>query len=226
MIDPRMVSAVVVTRGDVELTEILDHLADVDFAEVVVWQNGGTCWQATGREPRKITDAPDVAVYGRYAAIAHTRRPYVYVQDDDCIVNVHDLLREASEEELDTTIVANMPWSRWMDYPDSCLVGWGALFHFKLPFHAFGRFAKLEVPEDAWQESNGTWLAGVAEKTCDSFLRTCDVAFTTLTPHRKIDVGFHHLPWAEEPARAMFKQPNHKPERDSMYEIARAIRDA
>jgi hypothetical protein len=42
----------------------------------------------------------------------------------------------------------------------------------------------------------------------------------------KIDVGFQHLPWAEDRGRAMFLQPDHGPIRERMLQLARQVRDA
>lgn len=193
MLTGKQVSAVVVTRGDVDLAEIRRSLARFD--DVVIWDNS-----------KLETDAK---VYGRYLAIAEARHPVVYVQDDDCVLKPAQL---SALLALYTPgrVVANMPASRWDDYPDSCLVGWGSVFDADLPDKAFDAFFDAGVyhPFDAGM-----------------FDRTCDVVFTTLTPHRKVDVGFRHLSWAEDPSRAMFLQSGHKDERDRMLGTARAVRD-
>jgi hypothetical protein len=206
--DPRPpITGIVVTRGDVDLSEILESLESLD--QVIVWENGyGARELVDGRlMPSYEGRMSDVAVYGRYLAIEWAAHDLIYVQDDDCIVPVEGVIATALQPgfDLTRTIVANMPESRWRDYPDSCLVGWGSVFHRDLPGAAFRRFSPDNIP---------------------AFYRECDVVFTVLTPSVKVDAGFRHLPWAEDPARAMFKRPDRAPERARVYELARAVRDA
>jgi hypothetical protein len=188
------VSAVIVTRGDVDLSEILDSLPRA--WEKVVYDN---------------SRRQDLAVYGRYAAIAECEHDRIFVQDDDCII---DAAVAAAYEP--GRLVANMPVGRWPDYPDSTLVGWGAIFDRDLPQQAFERL----------QRPSPTLLPaplGLLEHF-PFFQRACDVVFSALTPRTIVDVGFRHLPWAEDPARAMFLQPGHKAERDRMLELCRQVR--
>ena len=90
------VSAVIVTRGDVDLSPVVQSLPEE--WETLVWDNGHG-----NRDPglyRRITKSgllarrvlgleeyPDLSVYGRYAAIEHASHDLIYVQDDDCIVS-------------------------------------------------------------------------------------------------------------------------------------------
>ncbi len=204
---PSAVSAVIVTRGDVDLTESLALLDRFD--EVVIWNN---------------TLEEDLAVYGRYAGIEQARNDVVFTLDDDCLVSheAQDILLAAYQPGV---IIANMPEGRWDDYPDSCLVGWGAVFDRDLPRHAFD-----ELHRDALVRQTDIRIASrtiPAGEWCShyfrGFNRECDVVFTTLTPHTKIDAGFTHQPWAEDPARAMFLSP--RPDRARMLELARKVRD-
>ncbi len=148
----------------------------------------------------------DLAVYARYAALAECRNAVVYTQDDDCLIEP-DAIAELLAEYRPGEIVCNMPESRWDDYPDSCLVGWGSVFDAHLPPFVFARWAAFHSVTSRW------------------FMRECDVVFTTLTPHRKLDLGFTHLPWAETAGR-LFKQPDHQSSRDEILALARAVRDA
>jgi hypothetical protein len=192
-LEPGQVSAAIVTRGDVDLAQIVESLP---FDEVIVWDN---------------SIEPDLGVYGRYAAIDRAKCDVIYVQDDDCVIPAHAInhLLDMYEPGL---VTANMPHSRWDDYPDSCLIGWGAVFDRGLPADAFVRLL------ESWT------VEGPVGFRREWFRRTCDVAFTTLTPHRKVAAGFRHLPWAEREYR-MFRQPSHKAERDRMLELARQVRD-
>lgn len=233
---PEDVTAVIVTRGDVPLDEIWDSFPE--FGQVIVWTNGrgvraegpGSffAWDAGTLDLETMQPVfPDLSVYGRYRAIENAQLPVVYVQDDDCIVpDIPGLLARYRPGE----IVANMPESRWPDYPDSCLVGWGAVFDRELPARAFERAGfdprVSPYPDGDWERytitvagRSWTWPSAAA------FRRDCDVVFTTLTPQEKVDLGFSHLPWAETPGR-LFKEPGHKAARDAMLQAARAARDA
>ena len=179
------VTGVVVTRGDVDLAPILDRLGDI-CASVQVWDNS------------KVWDA---AVFGRYLAAALAPTDAVYVQDDDCLIDAAEIICGYEPGRL----VANMPRTRWDDYPDSAMVGWGAVFDRHLPWAAFARYATRN-PIDS-----------------PTFRRTCDVVFSALTPRTVIDAGFQHLPWAETEGR-MFRQPDHKPERDQVLDRCRQLR--
>jgi hypothetical protein len=208
------VSAVIPTRGNVELGDVLHSIYKAGVRDVVVYDNSGE-W-----EPDALTLAPDqpdpalnilhdgdLSVYGRYAAIEHANSELIYTQDDDCVIeaeSIKTLIRMS--ENMGGMLVANMPHSRWPDYTDSCLVGWGACFHRDAPAKAFAKWPS----EDGFPPEH----YGVS-----------DVWFTTLTMHMKMDLGFSHLPWAEGPDR-MFKQPGHKAGRDAMLELARQARNA
>lgn len=187
MISLAEMAAVVVTRGDVELSEIEASLAP--FGEVAVWDNS-------------IGD--DLAVYGRYAALAEVESDVVYVQDDDVILPLESLeaLGDAYEPDV---LVANMPARFRHDfYRDHCLVGFGAVFDRDLPRYAFDRFPVEE----------GT-----------AFLRTCDIVFTALTPRKLVDVAYRDMPWSSAPGR-MWTTAGHVEERTRMLELVRQVRDA
>ncbi len=220
-VEPMNVSAIIVTRGDVDLAPVLDSLPDK--WERIVWDNGlPTCsvyanaddWRGNGISGR----ATDLSVYGRYAAIEYASHDLIYVQDDDVIVSEPEKIadtwgRHALEREYLDYLVANMPQEfRHDGYTDSCLVGFGACFHRDLPERAFDRWYAHPFEtmrgEDAW------------------FNRTCDVVFTTLAPARVlVDVPITHREFASDPNR-MWKQPGHIRERARMLELARKVRDA
>ncbi len=132
MIDAQDVTAVVVTRGDVDLVPVLDPLP---FDEIAVWDN------STGE---------DLGVYGRYAAIGNVTTPVVLVQDDDVTLSpeaVEGLLRAYGPGR----IVANMPREYRTRYTDSCLIGFGAIFDRELPAEAFATFrAHAPHTDEQW----------------------------------------------------------------------------
>lgn len=115
------ISAVIPTRGDVDMAPIVEALP---YDDVVVWDN-------SVRE--------DLAVYGRYAAMEEAKHDIIYTQDDDCIVTCHAELLSHYEDGI---VVANMPYNeRWVGaYDDCALLGFGALFHRDLPARAFSRY--------------------------------------------------------------------------------------
>lgn len=97
------VSAVLVTRGDVDITEILNSLP---FDDVVVWNN---------------SERDDLSCYGRFAGVAEAKHDWIYVQDDDLIVPVPALL---DAWDGGRGIVANKPPAEEWRF-----LGCGALFH-------------------------------------------------------------------------------------------------
>jgi hypothetical protein len=205
------VSAVIVTRGDCDLSRVLDSLPR-DWQKVV--------WDNSKRD--------DLSVYGRYAAIEECEHEAIFVQDDDCVLppeTIQELLRVAFTprmiirgpgddreipDAVGPAIVANMP-QRFRDtgfYDDHCLVGFGAMFHRDLPARAFAKFFQPPFGDEF-------------------FRRTCDVAFTFLAPGPRVllDLPYADLPWASAPNR-MWKQKEHVGDRRAMIELARQMRDA
>lgn len=214
------VTAVIVTRGNVELDPILETIPEM--WETIVWDNsrGVARVAPSGRMNWFNVPARDFSVYGRYAALEWTQTDLIYVQDDDVIVSDPQAivatwesialeLGEIDRVNTDAHIVANMPQEfRHDGYTDSCLVGFGACFHRDLPRRAFDLF---DAPSQ--------------RVTSDFFERTCDVVFTTLAPARVlVDVPITHREFASDPDR-MWKQPNHVSERARMLDLARAVRD-
>ena len=106
MIDPKEVTAVVVTRGDVDLSEIRASLAP--FRELIVWDNH-----------------LDRALYGRFLGAYAASTRLIYTQDDDCVVEWEGILRD-HEPGL---VTCNMPRDRRSAYQDGInLIGWGCVF--------------------------------------------------------------------------------------------------
>lgn len=201
-------AAVVVTRGDQDLSEIEQSLAP--FEEVAVWDNSA---------------GDDLAVYGRYAALAEIESDVVYVQDDDVVLPLESLEALAAAYEPGV-LTANMPARFRHDfYVDHCLVGFGAIFDRELPREAFRIFSF---------NSHGAWVVAMNKDGKDislsgtvpgSWERVCDIAFTGLTPRKLVDVPYRDLPWADTPER-MWRQPGHAAERTRMLELVRQVRDA
>jgi hypothetical protein len=108
VIDPGLVSAVLVTRGDQDLTPIYDTIDAAGIKDVVTYDN---------------SLRPDRVCYGRYLAISEARNPMIYFQDDDLTLDVGMLL-DCWRFGLDTGILANNRIDE--EWP---LIGIGSLFH-------------------------------------------------------------------------------------------------
>jgi len=112
------VTAVLVTRGDVDMQPIIDSLP---YGSVVVWDNS--------RRP------VDYGVFGRYLAIFETTRPLVYFQDDDLLFTRHDELMAAYEPGGITAVYAH--GDNDGGYGDVPMVGAGALVDKRAVLEAF-----------------------------------------------------------------------------------------
>lgn len=108
------VSAVLVTRGDVDMEPIL---ASLPYDDVVVWDN---------------SERENSGIYGRYLAIAEAKHDVIYTQDDDLIFRHHAELQAAYKPGV---MVVNRPSP--YDIPWQ---GGGALFRRDLPQRAFERY--------------------------------------------------------------------------------------
>jgi hypothetical protein len=112
------VSAVIVTRGDHDLSPILDSLP---YEDIVVWDN---------------SVERDLGIYGRYAAISRCKHSVIYTQDDDCIVRCHE---ELLENYRNNQIIANNDELTAATDPDLVWLARGAMFRRDLPNRAFER---------------------------------------------------------------------------------------
>lgn len=120
------VTACLITRGDTDLTPILDTLP---YGEILVWD----------------TSRPDQKVAGRYQLVSEASNPVVYLQDDDCVFRHHDELLESYEPGR---LVAN--WGHGetpCGYDDVALVHGGALVDKDLPGLALARYLE-HFPRD------------------------------------------------------------------------------
>lgn len=166
------VSAVLVTRGNVDMKPVIDSIPEE--WEKVIWNNGTgnvVRWSGpTGVDsPTKHWEISDLSVYGRYAAIEYATHELIYVADDDVIVSdpqeivdTHPLvLKQRLPEDhpghphdaLDGAVVCNMPQEfRHAGYTDSALVGFGAAFHRDAPERAFQKW---------WQRSIDLSIGGI-----------------------------------------------------------------
>ena len=222
------VSAIIVTRGDVDMKPILASLPEE--WDVIVWDNGAgsvskrTPWNGLARIVTGKGELPDLSVYGRYAAIEHATGDLIYVQDDDCIVSdpraivdqwyeSEALIQMEHSPEPWRFVVCNMPQEfRHSFYEEHALVGFGAAFHRDVPNRAWWRFRGGFDETAAWVDFD-----------MDLFHRTCDVIVTGLTPRVLVDVPKDNLPYADDETR-MWRQPTHQAERAHMLDLVRSAR--
>lgn len=152
-LDPSEVSAVLVTRGNVDLAPIIEALP---YDEVIVWDNSKRLY--------------NLGVMGRFAAIAETTRPYVYTQDDDCIIlDHHDLLATVGPRNVTGIMPTDL-------LPEHCLLGYGSMFPRHLPGECFAR-----------------WLAA-GGSIRDMVAGHCDMIFGTLAEKVRLEYG-PEQPW-------------------------------
>jgi hypothetical protein len=184
------VTAVIVTRGDCDLEPILASLV---FDKVCIWNN---------------QVALDYGAYGRYVAIRdHVHTEVVYVQDDDCVIKEDDQWRLLDAYEPGT-LAALMPPER-IDYRDTVLIGWGAVFDRSMPETAFRKWV------DAGHETESREFRIVG----------ADFVFPLLSRWKRLD-GYHtDLPHAHAPNRTWGSFPDYGNVKEKYLREGRAIRD-
>jgi hypothetical protein len=169
------VSAIIVTRGDVDLAPIL---ATLPYGEVVIWDN-------SERER-------DAKTFGRFLAIAEAKNDVIYFQDDDVIFTEHEQLLAAYEPGQ---LTANMPspWYEECSYDvfRCALVGAGSLVPRDLPWEAFQRYL-AEWPEDDLFLDYCDFVHGILTSS-----RRFDFGYTIL-PHASAPNRIYTQPGAYE----------------------------
>lgn len=244
---PVNVSAVIPTRGDVDMQPILDSLP-AEW-EILIWDNGEqTCWvYESGKSREGFSDAvpgSDLAVYGRYAAIQYATHDLIYVQDDDVIVSDPQAIVRAlvTREcpDCGRNEHQNMTDGSWIchacgcvtDLPDAVVCNMPQEFRPHYPdsgLVGFGAAFHRDAPKRAFER----FAKGCAKLGRDDpwmpepgfFNRRADNVFTTLNPRVLVDVPKTDREFASAPGR-MWQQQGHTEERDRMIELARRVRDA
>jgi hypothetical protein len=127
------VSAVLVTKGDVDLDPILDRFPEFD--ELIIWDNS--------KSP------VDMKTLGRHLAEQFCRNDVIYHQDDDLIFRNFGRLLEAYEPGR---ITANMPspWYETVGYPEKrqVMLGAGSLIDKGLAGQALDRYLAVHPFDD------------------------------------------------------------------------------
>lgn len=183
MIAASDVTAIIVTRGDVDLVPILTSLV---FKNRIVWNNSAPSYSDDGITVRPISIQGDFGAHGRYKAIESASTSLVYFQDDDCVVSESAqmalLLAYDEQHRAGIRFVSNMdPAHNGGQYPLLALPGWGSICDRSAPEDAFARW-RAAHPDDYGS---------------DDFLRIgCDIVFPVLTPSLMLDLGHDDLPYA------------------------------
>jgi hypothetical protein len=167
-----MVTGVIVTRGDRDITPIIESvMPHVEF--VRVWDN---CQAHV-----------DLSVYGRYAACHGSLSRLVYVQDDDCLVSDIPAIIAAWQPGH---VVCNMPERFRRFYPDSALVGFGACFQWQMAYDIFDRFFTAQGIDE---------FDPMFQRTCDVVFTA--LAPRILVDVEHVDMWYAHAPnrmWKQE----------------------------
>jgi hypothetical protein len=190
------VSAVLVTKGNLDLTQVLDSLL---FEDVVVWDNNV--------ESNEMT-------YGRALAVKRAKHPVIYSQDDDIIHSPDNQRRLLSEYR--PGVLTGCMWAEWSEgarkqgipsgYDDLVFAGSGSVYDAETPGLAAERY--------------------LAHYPLDDFFRLwADTIIGVLAPNRQVDLRFEELPCADDPDR-MSKQPGFTEQKSEAIRRAREVRDA
>ncbi len=183
------VTAVVVTKFGALDAKLAQSLRPFD--ELIVWDNS--------KAPK------DVRVYGRFAGALLARNEYVYVQDDDCIVDAAKIAMCAAS--LCGKVVCNMPLDRRPEYAGTgiSLIGWGTVFPKSLIGPSFTDYLR-HWPQD------------------ELFERECDRLFTYINRRRVVlvDAGLTHLAHAHRDDR-MGREARHRTDLDEMRRRAMSL---
>lgn len=196
MADPRAVSAVIVTRGNVDLQPIVDSLI---FDEVIVYDNSA--------EPE------DAMTYGRALALSRAKHRIIYSQDDDLLhTEQHQL---AILDAYEPGVLTGCMWPEWSDgarkqgipggYDDLAFAGSGSIYDREVPGIAAARYLE-HYPLD------------------DFFRLWADCIIGILAPSKNLPLIFEELPCADDPYR-MCKQPDAAELKGEAIRRARRVRD-
>lgn len=192
---PSDVTAVIVTRGDVDLTPVLDSLI---FDDIVVWDN---------------SVSGDVMTYGRALAIGQAKNPIIYSQDDDIVHTPENQQRIIDAYE--PGVLTGCMWPAWSAGAKAQGIENG---YDDLVFCGSGSVYDSQVPRDAIKEY-------LAVYPLDDFFRLwCDTIVGVLAWTKQLPIRFHALPCAEDENR-MCNLPNAVELKTEAIRRAREIRD-
>ncbi len=189
------VTAIIVTRGDVDLTPVLDSLI---FSDVVVWDN---------------SLEQDLKTLGRYAAIGRGKNCIFYSQDDDIIHTPEN--QRAIISEYESGVLIGCMWAEWSlgayqqgiehGYDDLVFAGSGSVWDRKTIRTALNSYLD-HFPADEFFNLWADTIVGV------------------IAPTRQLDIRFDVLPCAENDNR-MCNLPDGVANKTEAINRARWVRD-
>jgi hypothetical protein len=193
--DPAQVSAVIITKGNVDLTPVLDSLI---FDDAVVWDN---------------SVEEDRMTFARALAVKRAKHRVIYSQDDDIVHTAENQRRIVGSYR--PGVMTGCMWQEWSDgakaqgiedgYDDLVFAGAGSVYDADVPAAAALLYL-MHYPLD------------------DFFLLWADTIIGILAPNHQIDIRFQALEHAEAPDR-MCNLPNANAFKAEAIRRARAVRD-
>lgn len=130
--NPADITAVIVTRGGYDISEVLESLSG--FGEIIVKDN------SSGRDDK---------LWGRYSGPPCAINRVIYTQDDDCIV---DAAAVCAAYEPGVIVANSDPYHRAVNAPlyrdGIALIGWGAVYDTDLLRCFERRYFAARLPKD------------------------------------------------------------------------------
>lgn len=195
MLSPSDVSAVIVTKGDVDLQPILDSLI---FNDVVVYDN-------SKRE--------DLMTFGRVVGAREAKHSIIYSQDDDIIHSPHNQMQILAAYE--PGVLTGCMWDEWSRGAAEQGIEDG---YDDLVFPGSGSICDLAIWEQALFVYINLW-------PLDEFFHLwSDTIIGVIAPTKQLDLRFKILPCAEDENR-MANLPNAIERKTEAIMRARAVRD-
>ncbi len=193
---PADVSAVIVTKGDVDLTPVLDSLI---FDDVVVWDNSAM--------------PEDFKTFGRVLGAERAAHDVIYSQDDDIIHTAaaqRDIVSSYQEG-----ILTGCMWPEWSAGAKAQGIENG---YDDLVFPGSGSISDWRLWEDATDEYLAEWPQD------DFFYLWSDTIIGVITPSKQLDIRFTALPCADDETRMSYL-PDGVAQKTEAIRRARLIRD-
>ncbi len=162
----------IVTRGDVDLTPVLESLI---FDDVIVWDN---------------SVETDAMTYGRLLATERTENAIIYSQDDDIVHTGENQLRIINAYE--PGVLTGCMWKQWSAGAKKQGIPHG---YDDLVFPGSGSVYDTQLALDTAQ-------AYLDHYPADDFFRLwSDTIFGIVAPTKQLDIRFGELPHADNDNR-------------------------
>jgi hypothetical protein len=196
LLSPSEVSAVIVTKGDVDLTPVIESLI---FPLICVYNNS--------------TEDTDQMTYGRVVAAQRAPTDVIWSQDDD-IIHTPEAQREIVAA-YEPGVLTGCMWPEWSAGANEQGIENG---YDDLVFPGSGSISDVKVWEDAVSDYLVEWPDD------EFFLLWCDTIIGVIAPTKQLDIRFQVLPCAEDETR-MCNLPDAVELKTEAIMRARAVRD-